>query len=98
MEDCTAQLDRWTDLQNQFRLQECPTLQPGEVGYDDCIHEANRSATYQLISELPVEARNMFIAPYGGGSLGAKARIVNGQAAKMIFTKESRNWMPSSFI
>lgn len=40
----------------------------------------------------------MFIAPYGGGSLGAKARIVNGQAAKMIFTKESRNWMPSSFI
>lgn len=94
LEDCRAQQSRWIELQNLFRLQECPTLQPGHVDYDKCVQYANRSATYQLISELPEEARNRFSAPFI--SLRATPIMTAKGPVKMKFPQET-GWITNSF-
>lgn len=94
LEDCRAVQSQWIELQKLYRLQECPTLQPGDVDYDKCIRYANSSATYQIISELPEEARNRFSAPFAPSLSPTPITTPNGPV-KLKFPQKTE-WIVDS--
>lgn len=89
MRICISTSRRWYKLRDELYIKTCATLQPGTVGYDNCMQTVSNLATEQLISEQAVEEENTI----SFRSLHAiPLKTLDGKNVKMKYIKIVENY------